>query len=104
MEKDIGIAGRGFIAFHGTGREGQDAAIAIDPTPLAQRGAIRLVARDRAALQVYRTIEGIDPPAQGRRAVGLIGVDRAVGQRQKAVLTEDPAAQGSTRGSLPGCC
>ena len=97
VDEDVVIAGRGFIAFHGTGHESQDAAIAIDATALAQHGAIRLVAVDRATLQVHRAIEGIDPPAQGRRAVRLVGIYRAVGQRQKAVFTGDPAAQGSTR-------
>ena len=97
MDEDIGEAGRGFIAGQGTGHESQDAAIAIDSTPFAQHSAIRLVAGDRATLQVHRTIEGIDPPAQGRRAVRLVGVDRAVGQRQNAVLTGDPAAQGGAR-------
>jgi len=51
--EEIVIGGRGFIAFQGTGHESQGAVIAIDPTALAQRGAIRLVAVHRAILHVH---------------------------------------------------
>ena len=104
MDEDVVTASCGFIAFHGTGHERQDAAFAIEATALAQQRAIRLVVSHRATLHVHRAIEGIDPPAQGRRAVRLVGIDRAVGQRQKAVFTGNAATQGGTQMSLPDSC
>src|SRR6266852_3059120 len=62
--EDIGKAGRSFIAFHDTVHESQDAVEAVDPSALAQHGAIRLVAVDHRMLEVHRTIEGIDPTTQ----------------------------------------
>ena len=47
----------------------------VDPTPLADHGAVRLVAVDRGILHVHRAVEGIDPAAVGIHAVGLVGVD-----------------------------
>ncbi len=72
VDEEIGIVGRGFIAGHGTGHEIQDAAIAIDPTSLAQHSAIRLVGGDRATLQGSPYYRGhrFPHPGPSRRSPG----------------------------------
>src|SRR5262249_20602966 len=92
--EDIVKIGRGPVAFHVTGQESQDAVVAVDPTPLAQHAAFRLVVLDLGLVHVQRAVEGIDPAAQGRGALRLVVVDLAVGQRQTTVFTGDPAALG----------
>src|SRR5262249_37741022 len=72
----------------------QDAVCTVDPTALDQHGAFQLVLFDLGMAYGHRTLEGIDPTAQGRRALRLVVVDRAAGQRQNAVFTVDPAALG----------
>src|SRR5262249_2945913 len=96
--EDVVEVGRGLVAFHVAGQESQAAVETVDPSALAQYGAVCLVAVDHGTGDGHRAIEGIDPPALGRRPVRLVGVDRAVGQRQRAVFTVDAAAQGGARG------
>ena len=99
--KDIVKGGRGLVASHVAGHDGQNALPTVNPAALAQHAAVRLVAVHRAILHGHQTIERVDAPAQGRGSIHLVSVDGAADEQQDAVLTVDPAAKGGPRGVNP---
>src|SRR5262249_10042941 len=54
--EEVVEAGRGLVALHETGHEGQGGVVAVDATALAQHAAVGLVAVDRAASHLHGAV------------------------------------------------